>query len=92
MTIECLVWQSYRSDISEDAGQGTEGLRLPVAVGQRVVSASVEVHGVEDHLLRVEIGVRRATVDGEVDNINSFEHVFVYVGQVDGWQTWQGVG
>ena len=92
MTIECLVWQSNRSDISEDAGQGTEGLRLPVAVGQRVVSAGVEVHGVEYYLLRVEIGVRRAAVNGKVDNINSFEHVLVDVVQIDCWQTWQGVG
>ena len=85
MAIECLVWQSYRSDISEDAGQGTEGLRLAVAVGQRVVSAGVEVHGVEDHLLRVEIGVRGAAVNGKVDDIDSLQHVLVNVVQIDGW-------
>ena len=85
MTIECLIWQSYRSDISEDAGQGTKGLRLAVAVGQRVVSAGVEVHSVEDHLLSVEIGVSRATVNGKVDDIDSFQHVLVNVVQIDGW-------
>ena len=79
MTIECLVWQSNRSDISEDAGQGTEGLCLPVAVGQRVVSAGVEVHGVEDHLLRVEFWVIRAAVNGKIDDIDSLEHVLVNV-------------
>ena len=71
MAKEGFFRKSHGSDVCEDRGQGTEGLRPPMAALQGVRSAVV-VEGIRHDNLGVEFGVGRAAVNRKFDNINSF--------------------
>ena len=76
MAEERLLRQRHWSNVRHHRGERAEGGLLRVAAAQGVQVAPV-VHRLQVHGLRVEVWVGGAALNGTVDNIDAFEHIFV---------------
>ena len=76
MAEERLLGQRHWSNVRHNRGKRAEGELLCVAATQGVQVALV-VHRLQIHGLRVEVWVGGAALNGTVDNIDAFEHIFV---------------
>ena len=84
------VGDRNNSDVGLVTIQGTEGLGFLVAALQGVWSAVV-VHRICHNNLGVKFRVRRAALNGQFDNIDPLQHIFVDLVQVDGWKAGRGI-
>ena len=89
MAEERLLGQRHWSNVRHHCGERAEGELLRVAATQGVQVALV-VHSLQVHGLRVKVWVGGAAMNGTVDNIDAFEHIFVDIIKVDGWKAWLG--